>query len=189
MVISKTQKIVRHNPDQESCCSCCGCRDSFLTSPSGLIKLGELLLAAICQFLLLHYGVEYSDRLGAGYQIFLTCNSGVLITSFVYILCYTVSNVTYNTVRPSLVEILQNVMFAVLYISSSVMLVTSVITELYYLYHTVSGFSAYPSLTAVYMMGFLGSILHLIDAGLAFVFWRKLQKQNNIERTIFLQKI
>ena len=189
MVVSKTQNNFRGNPDPESSCNSCGCGDSFPTSPSGFIKLGELILAVVCQFLLLHYGVEYLDRLSVGFLIFLTCNSGVLITSFVYIICYTVSTSTYNTVRSSLVEMLQNVLFAVLYISSSVMLVTSVITELYYLYHTVTGFSAYPALTAVYLMGFLAFILQIIDAILAFALWRKQNNQKNIERSIFLQKL
>ena len=45
---------------------------------------------------------RYSERLGLGYQIFLTCNSGSLMTSFVLLLCYTVSTSTYHRVRPSL---------------------------------------------------------------------------------------
>ena len=44
--------------DPESCCGCCGCGDTFLTSPTGFTKLGELAIAVVCQFLMLHYGVE-----------------------------------------------------------------------------------------------------------------------------------
>jgi len=159
--------------DPESCCGCCGCGDTFLTSPTGFTKLGELAIAVVCQFLMLHYGVEYSDRLGIGYQIFLTCNSGAMMASFVFLLCYTVSTATYYRVRPSLFEVLFNLLCCALYIAASTLLLTSVFTELYYLYHTVSAFSAYPALTAVYVMGFAAGVLHLVDSILAFIFWRQ----------------
>ena len=42
--------------DPESCC--CGCGDTFLTSPTGLVKLAEVTFATLCQYLLLSYGVE-----------------------------------------------------------------------------------------------------------------------------------
>ena len=45
-----------HQP--ESCCGCCGCGDTFLTSPTGFTKLAELAISVVCQFLMLHYGVE-----------------------------------------------------------------------------------------------------------------------------------
>ena len=44
--------------DPESCCGCCGCGDTFLTSPTGFAKLAEVTFATLCQFLLLNYGVE-----------------------------------------------------------------------------------------------------------------------------------
>ena len=43
---------------EAECGGCCGCGDTFLTSPTGLVKLAELTAAVVCQFLLLHYGVE-----------------------------------------------------------------------------------------------------------------------------------
>lgn len=48
-------------------------------------------------------------------------------------------------------EVLFNLLCCALYIAASTLLLTSVFTELYYLYHTVSAFSAYPALTAVYV--------------------------------------
>ena len=42
-----------HDPE-----SCCGCGDTFLTSPTGFAKLAEVTFATLCQFLLLNYGVE-----------------------------------------------------------------------------------------------------------------------------------
>ena len=44
--------------DPESCCGCFGCGDTFLTSPTGLVKLAEVTFATLCQYLLLSYGVE-----------------------------------------------------------------------------------------------------------------------------------
>jgi len=96
-----------------------------------------------------------------------------MMASFVFLLCYTVSTATYYRVRPSLFEVLFNLLCCALYIAASTLLLTSVFTELYYLYHTVSAFSAYPALTAVYVMGFAAGVLHLIDAILAFIFWRQ----------------
>ena len=93
-------------------------------------------------------------------------------------------------------EVLLNLLCCGLYIAASTLLLTSVFTELYYLYHTVigtiqavlyctvmycavmyyictAGFTAYPALTAVYVLGFAAGGLHLLDAVLAFVFWRR----------------
>merc|ERR1719245_295995 len=116
---------------------------------------------------------RYSERLGIGYQIFLNCSAGALMSTFCLLLCYTVSTATYYRIRPSLFEILLNLLCCGLYLAASTLLMTEVFTELYYLYHTVIGFSAYPALTGVYVMGFAAGIVHFIDAILAFVFWRQ----------------
>ena len=50
---------------------------------------------------------------------------------------------------------------------------STVFSELYYTYHTSIGFTAYPALTAVYVVGFVAGLIHLADAVLAFVAWRK----------------
>ena len=70
-------------------------------------------------------------------------------------------------------EILLNLVCCALYLAASSLLMTEVFTELYYLYHTVIGFTAYPALTGVYVMGFAAGVVHFIDAILAFVFWRQ----------------
>ena len=163
------------NNGQESC-GCCGCGDTFLTSPTGFTKLAELGIAVVSQFLILHYGAEYSERLGIGYQIFLTCNSSSVMASFVFLLCYTVSKETFVRVRPSLFEMLLNLLCSALFITASTLLLASVFSELYYLYHTVTGFSAYPALTAVYILGFAAGMVHIVDAILATIFWRKLPR-------------
>ena len=48
------------------------------------------------------FAFRYSERLGLGYQLFLTCNSGSLMCSFVLFLCYSVSTETFLRVRPTL---------------------------------------------------------------------------------------
>ena len=161
--------------DQDSG-GCCGFGDTFLTSPTGFTKLAEIAIAVVSQFLILYYGVEYSERLGIGYQILLTCNSASLMASFVFLLCYTVSKESFVTVRPSLFEMLLNLLYSALYITASTLLLASVFSELYYLYHTVTGFSAYPALTAVYILGFAAGMVHIVDAILATIFWRKLPR-------------
>ena len=110
---------------------------------------------------------RYADKLGVGYALFLTANSGSVLTTGILLLCYVTSTPTYNRVRPSLFvsislcstlciyNFLQEVMFTAvccfLYILSSTFLAASVYTHLYYYYHTMPGFSAYPALTAVYV--------------------------------------
>ena len=66
-----------------------------------------------------------------------------------------------------------NLLCCGLYIASGVLLMSTVFSELYYTYHTSIGFTAYPALTAVYIVGFVAGLIHLADALLAFVAWRK----------------
>ena len=66
-----------------------------------------------------------------------------------------------------------NLLCCGLYIASGVMLMSTVFTELYYIYMTSTAFTAYPALTAVYVVGFIAAAIHLADAILAFVAWRK----------------
>ena len=45
---------------------------------------------------------RYAEKLGIGYSVFLTVNSGSVLTTGVLLLCYVTSTSTYNSVRPSL---------------------------------------------------------------------------------------
>ena len=112
---------------------------------------------------------RYTAKLGLCYSVFLTVNSGTVLTTAVLLLCYATSQPTYNRVRPSLfvsinysiycdnilIMHLQEVYFTasscILYIGASTFLGTSVHNHLYYYYHTMPGFSAYPALTACYV--------------------------------------
>ena len=100
------------------------------------------------------FSCRYTDRLGLGYTLFLTVNSGSALTTSVLLLCYIISPATYSRVRPSLFEVLLTGICCVLYITAATFLATAVYQTLYFTYHTVAGFSAYPALTAVYVRHF-----------------------------------
>merc|ERR1719500_798176 len=88
-------------------CQCCTCISlSFLTTPTGVLKIVQFILGVVCQLLLLKYGMGYADKLGIGYSIFLTSNSGSVLTTGVLLLCYVTSSPTYSRVRPSLFEVI-----------------------------------------------------------------------------------
>jgi len=154
-------------------CQCCTCISlGFLSSPTGVVKTVEFILGVVCQLLLLRYGMEYAAKLGLGYSIFLTSNSCSLLTTGILILCYVTSSPTYNRVRPSLFEVIFTAVCCFLYILSSTFLATSVYTQLYYFYNTIPGFSAYPALTAVYVLGYTAGILNGVDSVMALRFMR-----------------
>ena len=139
---------------------------------TNIVKLLQSGLGAVCQYLAIEFGVEFAERLGLGYQLFLTCNSGSLMCSFLLFLSYSVSRNTYERVRPTMFEMLLNLLCCALYIASSVMLMTTVFTEFYYTYMTEVAFNTYPALTAVYVLGFVAGALHFIDAVLVFIDWK-----------------
>merc|ERR1712107_222813 len=124
---------------------------------TNIVKLLQSGLGAVCQYLAIEFGVEFAERLGLGYQLFLS---------------YSVSRNTYERVRPTMFEMLLNLLCCALYIASSVMLMTTVFTEFYYTYMTEVAFNTYPALTAVYVLGFVAGALHFIDAVLVFIEWK-----------------
>eukprot|EP00091_Calanus_sinicus_P000493 TRINITY_DN10413_c0_g1_i1.p1 TRINITY_DN10413_c0_g1~~TRINITY_DN10413_c0_g1_i1.p1 ORF type:complete len:160 (-),score=21.21 TRINITY_DN10413_c0_g1_i1:250-663(-) len=134
----------------------------------------EFIFGVVCQLLLLKYGMEKADKLGIGYSVFLTVNSGSVLTTGILLLCYVTSTPTYNRVRPSLFEVLFTAVSCGLYIGASTFLAASVYQHLYYYYHTIPGFSAYPALTAVYVLGYAAGILHGVDSVMALKFMRTL---------------
>jgi len=157
-------------------CQCCTCISlGVLTTPTGVIKCILLLLGVISHLLALQYGLEYAEKLGLGYTLFLSVNSGSILTTFVLLICYISSTPTYNKVRPSLFEVIFSGICSCLYIGSSSLLATSVYSHLYYFYLSIPGFSAYPALTAVYVLGFVNGILYGVDSTMALKFMRSLR--------------
>jgi len=154
-------------------CRVCTClHTGFLKTPTAVVKMIEVLIGLICQFLLLKYGMKYGSDLGAGYSVYLTCCSACLLTSTVLLFCYIVSPQTYNKVRPSLFEVVFNAVSCGLYLAASTFLATAVHFHLYYFYQTIPGFNAYPAMTGVYVMGYIVGIVHGIDAAMALKFMR-----------------
>eukprot|EP00088_Acartia_fossae_P071215 TRINITY_DN9733_c0_g1_i3.p1 TRINITY_DN9733_c0_g1~~TRINITY_DN9733_c0_g1_i3.p1 ORF type:complete len:234 (-),score=26.70 TRINITY_DN9733_c0_g1_i3:379-1014(-) len=154
-------------------CRVCTCLHAgFLRTPTAAVKIIEFLIGLTCQFLLLKYGMKYGSDLGAGYSVYLTCCSACLLTSTVLLFCYIVSPNTYNRVRPSLFEVVFNAVACGLYLAASTFLATAVHFHLYYFYKTIAGFSAYPAMTGVYVMGYIVGIVHGIDSAMALKFMR-----------------
>jgi len=171
----------RKDPGCEICglCGCCSCtlncaNLSFLTTPTGILKVLQFLLSFICQFNLHNWGIEYAKDLGLGigFPLCLLVSGSSLLTSGVLLVTYTSSSSAYLQVRPSLLEVLLSSVSSLLYFVSSTLLANHVYQELYYFYHTVPGFHAYPALTTVYIAGYAAGVLHAIDGILAIKDWR-----------------
>jgi len=146
--------------------------NGFLKTPTAAVKILEVLIGLVCQVLLLQYGMKYGKDLGAGYSVFLTCSSACLLTTSVLLFCYMMSAKTYARVRPSLFEVVFNYVSCGLYLAASTLLAAKVHFHLYYYYNTIAGFSAYPAMTAVYVLGYIVGVLHGIDASMALKFMR-----------------
>jgi len=155
-------------------CTFCACgRVSVLYSATGLVKLGEVALGLIAHLLLLNYGFEKEAQdLGLGLSLSLSTSSTGLATAFILLLSYILSGATYDRVRPSLFEVLFNLIVCAVYLAASSLLATSVYMQLLYYYRVLPGFSVYPALTAAYVLGYAAGVLHGIDALMALRFMR-----------------
>lgn len=161
-------------------CRVCTClHTGFLKTPTAAVKIIEFIIGLTCQFLLLKYGMKYGQDLGISYSIYLTCCSACLLTSTVLLFCYICSPATYNRVRPSLFEVIFNGVSCGLYLAASTFLATAVHFHLYYFYQTIPGFSAYPAMTGVYVMGYIVGIVHGVDATMALKFMRASSNSSN----------
>jgi len=158
-----------------SCCSCftcCTCIHlSFLKSPTGVIKIGQALLALVSQMLLFKYGFKSTpavgDQLGLSYMFMVTASSSTLVTASALLLCYLLSKTAFERVHGSLFEVVYNAIACCLFLGSSSALANSVLRHLLYHYRTIPSFAAYPAMTAVYVIGYVLAALHGIDGGMA----------------------
>jgi len=161
-----------------SCLTCCTCLHlSFIKSPTGVLKLGQALIALVSQMLLFKYGFKSTpavgDQLGLSYMFMVTACSSTLVTASALLLCYVLSSTAFDKVHGSLFEVIYNAAACVLFLGSSSALANSVLRHLLYHYRTIPGFSAYPAMTAVYVMGYVLAALHGIDGGMALNHMRK----------------
>jgi len=158
---------------EASCPACCLSPTKFFRVSTHLIKLIEIGLGGVCWYLLWFFGKEYSERLGLGYDLFQLVNSGASFTATILFLCYSVSCIrgrTFNTVRPSLFEVLFTLTCCGLYFASSTLLMQSVYRELHFIYNDQPEFIVYPALTAVYVLGFVAGVVNFVDCGLVISF-------------------
>ena len=138
-----------------------------ITSCSNIIKTVLSLVGGVSQFLAFKFGLEFAERLGLPFQLFLTCNSGSLMCSSIMVLSNSVSKCCCinDTVKPSLFEIVFNIICCVFFIvCSAVLMKSETYAELYFTYQTVPLFYNYPALTTLYILGFVAGALHLMDA-------------------------
>ncbi|PNF18291.1 hypothetical protein B7P43_G16318, partial [Cryptotermes secundus] len=60
------------------------------------------VLAAVCQSLVLNYGMTHSQTLGPSYDGFLTTVSSCLLTASILLVCYLLSDRSIGLLRTSL---------------------------------------------------------------------------------------
>lgn len=72
----------------------------FLTSKSGMLKIFELLLGSCCETLLINFGMR--ELSATAFHSFLTTVTACLSTTFILVLCYTLSSRSYSLIRQSL---------------------------------------------------------------------------------------
>ncbi|XP_047119908.1 protein singles bar [Schistocerca piceifrons] len=155
------------------CCRCCSCLHfAFLSTTPGKIKVAEAVLGAVCQGLLVRYGLQQSALIGKSFYSFLTTASACLLTTSVLIASYLLSEKSFSLVRSSLFETLFNGTAAFLYLSASSYLAHAVLTDLWNMYTVTPFFQAYPAMTAAYVLGVVLGILHGWDAYLAYKHFR-----------------
>lgn len=146
-------------------CTICPCISlGFLKTYAGWLKIIELILCAICQSLVLEYGVGYADVIGSSVNTFLTTSSACLLLILLLIFSYLISANSFNLIRASVLEVLFNSVACALYLLSSAHLSWGVQTYLAEIYRKEIAFTAYPAMTACYVLGFVVGIVHGIDA-------------------------
>ncbi|KAI8435043.1 hypothetical protein MSG28_003465 [Choristoneura fumiferana] len=99
--------------------------------------LAASMLGGLCQSLLVKYGMSEAGTLGSAFHGFLTTASACLLTTALLIACY---------------ECLFNAVACFLYLSASSYMGVAVNLYLYPQYAVISMYSAYPAMTAVYIV-------------------------------------
>ncbi|KAF2369123.1 Marvel domain [Trinorchestia longiramus] len=147
------------------CCRCCSCIDcSYYKEPDSWIKITQMLLSILCQWLCMSYGMPYSSSLGASYSVYLTTCSGSIITSAVLLITYTTSVTSKALVRRSAYEIIFHSISSFLFFSSSAYLSWAVQTVLWPLYMNLSYHAAYVPMSICYILGVVMGIIHAVEA-------------------------
>ncbi|KAL1451663.1 hypothetical protein WDU94_006021 [Cyamophila willieti] len=84
-------------------CQLCTCLNlAFFKTTAGKLKLAEIILALVCQSLLLHFGSPYAPTLGMSYESFLTAVTSSLTTTTLLTVTYVLSRSSYGLIRSSI---------------------------------------------------------------------------------------
>ncbi|XP_035227931.1 protein singles bar-like [Stegodyphus dumicola] len=156
--ITRTQVVTQRK-------ACCALYTDFLTTQPGLCKLGELLFGGICVGLMITYGSPMYLTLGVAYPLFLVNSSAALLFASVTLFCYLISEHTFRVIRTTILEIVQNIVAAILYSVGSAFLIMHTTLFLWPMYIIIPYFQAYPALmTAGVRMNFSNfSLLFTFD--------------------------
>nr|XP_018917324.1 PREDICTED: uncharacterized protein LOC109044200 isoform X1 [Bemisia tabaci] len=164
MVASVLPTHLRMNPMQpmmssyggaaaNSLCCCLSCFNlKILQTPVGILKISQVVVASICQSLLLNFGLKHALTIGFSFESFLSTVASCMMTSSVLLLSYVLSSKSYKLIRSSMFELLFNCMAASLYLSTSAYLWFAVNTFLYPYYLITPFYTVYPAMTAAYAM-------------------------------------
>ncbi|XP_071440343.1 protein singles bar [Hetaerina americana] len=167
--------IVRHgghNSRGGGCGNCCcfKCCPSFhfdvLGTAEAKYKITEAILAGVIQSILLKYGHSLSSTLGFSYDTSFTTSSASFLTCIVLLITYVTAPQCINTLRAPF-ELWFHAIVCILYLSSGGYLAFSVSIILLPLQLLLLPFT-FPALTASYVLCFVASIIHGIDAYKAY---------------------
>ncbi|XP_064487591.1 protein singles bar-like [Ornithodoros turicata] len=148
---------------------CCGCFNfGIFNTRAGIYKLVEVILGAICLYLVLLYGTPVWLMLGPAYAFYLTSVAASLMGSSVFFFSYLLSRKTYLVARNTVLETVQNTIAFLLLSGSSAFLVVQTSLWLWPLYLLTPFFQAYPAMMAAGVLGCCAAAVHAFDGILAF---------------------
>ncbi|CAA9999934.1 unnamed protein product [Nesidiocoris tenuis] len=114
--------------------------------------------------MLINFGTSQAALVGMSYTSLLMTNAACTSTVSLLVLCYVLSQKSFNLVRSSFFETLFNISAALSYLSSSTYLAIVVNLYMNTVYYVTMGLVTYPALVAAYTMGFTLGLLHALDA-------------------------
>ncbi|KAG5677061.1 hypothetical protein PVAND_006845 [Polypedilum vanderplanki] len=171
----KDQQVQRsrknRNGIQIGCFRFCTCVHlGFLSSRSGMLKLFELLLASCCETLLINFGMR--ELSATAFHSYLTTVSACLSTTFILIVCYTLSARSYYLIRQSLFEIIFNGLACFSFGSAACYMgfMSKLPSYRNILLFTFSNTN--PALTSIYYIGGLLTVVYFADTIVAYKYYR-----------------
>ncbi|OQV16722.1 hypothetical protein BV898_09230 [Hypsibius exemplaris] len=144
---------------------------SFLKSRTGILKLLETIVGIITLALVVQYGIQvfqYQDIL-TGSAFLLAVVAVGLVVSFIELVTFFYDDDTLYGVRKSLFEVMFCFVMTALWLAAACTMAYFVHTRLYEHYKSTNKqFDMYGGLIAATVFAFVGAVLYLIDAILAY---------------------